>query len=44
VGIELAHPLKDMGIGEKIPEQNSNGLCYKIKNQLIGLNKIAKLL
>jgi hypothetical protein len=25
--------LEDMGTGKKIPEQNSNGLCYKIKNQ-----------
>jgi hypothetical protein len=24
--------LKDMGTGKKIPEQNSNGLCCKIKN------------
>ena len=28
----------------KIPEQNSNGLCCKIKNQQMGPHKIAKLL
>ena len=32
------------GQGEKNPEQNSNGLCYKIKNRQIGPHKIAKLL
>jgi hypothetical protein len=36
--------LEDMGTGEKIPEQNSNGLRCKIKNQQVGLHKIAKLL
>ena len=24
--------LEDMGTGEKIPEQNSNGMCCKIEN------------
>jgi hypothetical protein len=28
----------------KIPEQNTNGLCSKIKNQQMGPHKIAKLL
>ena len=28
----------------KIPEQKSNGLCCKIKNQQMELHKIAKLL
>jgi hypothetical protein len=36
--------LEDMGTGEKNPEQNSNGLCYKIENGQMGLHKIAKLL
>ena len=36
--------LKDMCTGEKIPEQNSNGLCYKIDNRYIRPYKIAKLL
>jgi hypothetical protein len=35
---------EDMGTGEKIPEQNSNGLCYKIDNRYIRPYKIAKLL
>jgi hypothetical protein len=33
-----------MGTGEKIPEQNTNGLQCKIKNQQMGPHKIAKLL
>jgi hypothetical protein len=28
----------------KIPEQNSNGLCYKIENQQMGPHQTAKLL
>jgi hypothetical protein len=28
----------------KIPEQNGNGLCCKIKYQQMGLDKIAKIL
>jgi hypothetical protein len=28
----------------KIPEQNTNGLCYKIENRQMGPHKIAKLL
>ena len=28
----------------KIPEQNTNGLCYKIKNQQIGPHKTDKFL
>jgi hypothetical protein len=28
----------------KVPEQNSNGLCSKIKNRQMGPHKIAKLL
>jgi hypothetical protein len=35
--------LEYMGMG-KIPEQNSSGLCCKIKNQQMGPQKIAKLL
>ena len=38
---KVGKSLKDMGTGEKIPEQNSNGLCYKIKNQQMGPHKIA---
>jgi hypothetical protein len=40
VGKSLEH----MDTGKKFPEQNSNGLCSKIKNQQIGPHKIAKLL
>ena len=36
--------LEDMGTGEKIPKQNSNGVCCKIKNRQMGPHKIAKLL
>jgi hypothetical protein len=32
------------GHREKNPEQNTNGLCCKIKNQQMGPHKIAKLL
>jgi hypothetical protein len=28
----VGESLKDMGTGEKISKQNSNGLCCKIKN------------
>jgi hypothetical protein len=28
----------------KFPEQNTNGLCSKVKNQQMGPHKIAKLL
>jgi hypothetical protein len=41
---KVERSLKDMGIGKKIPEQNSNDLCYKILNQQKGPHKIAKLL
>jgi hypothetical protein len=34
--------LEDMGTGGKIPEQNSNGLCCKIKNWQMGPHEIAK--
>jgi len=40
VGKNLEH----MGIGKNFPEQNTNGLCSKIKNQQMGSHKIAKLL
>jgi hypothetical protein len=36
--------LKDMSTGEKIPDENSNDLSCKIKNQQMGPHKIAKLL
>jgi hypothetical protein len=29
---KVERSLEDMGRGEKIPEQNSNGLCCKIEN------------
>jgi hypothetical protein len=29
---KVGKSLEDMGPGEKNPEQNSNGLCCKIKN------------
>jgi hypothetical protein len=32
------------GHGRKVPEENTNGLCSKIKNQQVGSHKIAKLL
>jgi hypothetical protein len=32
------------GHREKISEQNSNGLCFKTKDQQMGPHKIAKLL
>jgi hypothetical protein len=34
--------LEDMDKGENIPEQNSNGLCFMIKNQQMGPHKSAK--
>jgi hypothetical protein len=40
VGKNLEH----LGTGEKIPEQNSNGLHCKIRNRQMGPHKIAKLL
>jgi hypothetical protein len=39
----VGETLEDMGTG-KIPKQNSNGLCCKIKKQQMGPHKIAKLL
>jgi hypothetical protein len=30
---KVGKSLEDMGIGEKIPKQNSNGWCCKIKNR-----------
>ena len=36
--------LKHMGTGEKIPAQNTNGFCCKIKNWQMGPHTIAKLL
>jgi hypothetical protein len=30
---KMGKSLKHMGTGEKNPEQNTNGLCCKIKNQ-----------
>jgi hypothetical protein len=41
---QVGKTLEDMGRGEKIPKQNSKGLCCKIKNQQMGTHKIAKLL
>jgi hypothetical protein len=41
---KVGKSLEDMGTGGKIPEQNSNGLCCKIKNQQMGPYKIAKCL
>jgi hypothetical protein len=35
--------LEDIGTEEKIPEQNTNGLCSNINNQQMGPYKIAKL-
>ena len=40
---KVGKSLEDMGPG-KNPEQNSNGLCCKIKNRQMGPYKIAKLL
>ena len=37
-------PKQTYGHRGKIPEQNTNGLCVKIKNQQMGPHKIAKLL
>jgi hypothetical protein len=36
--------LEDMGTGEKMPEQNINGWCCRIKYQQMGAHKIVKLL
>jgi hypothetical protein len=36
--------LKHMGLGEKYPEQDTNGLYPKIKNRQMRPHKIAKLL
>jgi hypothetical protein len=41
---KVGKSLEDMGTEEKILEQNTNGLCCKIKNQQMGPHKIAKLL
>jgi hypothetical protein len=41
---KVGESLEDMGTGEKIPEQNINGLCYKIKDRQMGPHKIANLL
>jgi hypothetical protein len=41
---KVGKSLNYMGTGEKIPEQNTNGLCYEIKNHQMGPHKIAKLL
>ena len=41
---KVVKTIKDMGTGEKYPEQNNNGLCYKIKNPKMGHHKIGKLL
>jgi hypothetical protein len=41
---KVGESLKDMGTGEKIPEQNRNGVCCKIENRQMGPHKIAKLL
>jgi hypothetical protein len=32
IEVKVGETLEDIGTGEKIPKQNSNGLCYKIKN------------
>jgi hypothetical protein len=36
--------LRKYGHRGKLPEQNSNALCYKIENLQMGPHKIAKLL
>jgi hypothetical protein len=41
---KVGKSIEDMGTGEKIPKQNSNGLCCKIENRQMGPHKIAKLL
>jgi hypothetical protein len=41
---KVGNSLEDMGTGEKIPKQDSNGLCCKSKNGQMGPHKIAKLL
>jgi hypothetical protein len=40
---KVGKTLEHMGTG-KVPEQNTNVLCSKIKNQQMGSYKIAKLL
>jgi hypothetical protein len=40
---KVGETLEDMGTGEN-PIQNSNGLCYKIKNRQVGPHKNEKLL
>jgi hypothetical protein len=41
---KVGKSFEDMGTGKNIPEQNTNGLCCKIKNRHMGPHKIAKLL
>jgi hypothetical protein len=41
---KVGKSIEDMCTGEKIPEENSNSLCFMIKNRQMGLLKIAKLL
>jgi hypothetical protein len=41
---KVGKSLEDMDTGEKILEQNSSGLCCKIKNPQMGPHKITKLL
>jgi hypothetical protein len=40
---KLGESLEDMGTGEKVPKQNSNGLCCKIKNKQMDLIKLPVL-
>jgi hypothetical protein len=44
IGEKVGRSLEDMGTGKKIPQQKSNGLCCKIRNQQMRPHKIAKLL
>jgi hypothetical protein len=41
---ESGEELQRYGHRGKIPEQNTNGFCCKIKNRQMGPHKIAKLL
>ena len=41
---EIGEKPQTYGHKGKIPEQNTNGLCSKNKNQQMGPHKIAKLL
>jgi hypothetical protein len=41
---EVGESLEDMGTGGNFSEQNSSGLCFKIKNRQMGPYKIANLL